>query len=164
MNAPGTTEALGGALHHWCEILEALRLTLVEDRPSPGLSALGDGLADGADAVIGWLREAEANLAGANARTEVPRLVGRAVRCQGETLFGPAYQIQLERLARAGGAPWAAWVRAVRGAAEPLWGCAEATVQQLGASPPARSPDLLSHTTYHSTHFAHSDTIHPSAE
>jgi hypothetical protein len=150
---------LAAALRQWCELLESLRIALAEDRPSPGLSALGDGLADATDEVLGWLHEAEQTLKQPNSQRTVAQLVSRAIQRQGDTLFSAANQTQLDRTARLGGAPWNAWVRAVRSSAEPLWQSAAAAVAQLADPVPVGSD--LSHTTYHATHFVHSDTSHP---
>ena len=163
MTPPGTevsTNALHDALRSWCEALEALRITLTEDRPKPGLSALGDGLADATDEVTGWLLEADACRALPDSPRETPRLIARALRTQGEKLFGSVHHAQLERLARTGGAAWHAWVTAVRCALDPLWARAEDTVRHLGAlSPP---PEPTTHTTSHTTHIRTSDTFNPS--
>jgi len=153
------TAQVAAALRQWCELLENLRIALAEDRPAPGLSALGDGLADATDEVLGWLREAEQALQQPDGRRTAAPLVGRAIQRQGDTLFSAANQTQLDRTARLGGAPWNAWVRAVRSSAEPLWRSAAAVVGQL-AEPAAHASDV-SHTTYHSTHFVQSDTSHP---
>jgi hypothetical protein len=164
MNAPGTDiSGLRDSLRAWCEALEALRLTLTEDRPPPGDSALADGLADATDDVIGWLKEAEAGLASAEHARSAPWLIARAVRRQGDALFGHAHHAQLERLARTGGAPWLAWVRAIHAASEPLWARAETTLQHLGGAP-ASARDPFSHTTYRQTHFCNTDTLNPSAQ
>jgi hypothetical protein len=166
MNSPGTdipAATLREALHSWGETLETLRITLTEDRPAPGLSALADGLADATDEAIGWLQEADARLAapGAGAAREMPRLVARALRIQGDRLFGSSHQAQLERLARSGGGPWHAWVTAIRQASEPLWARAEDAVKHLAASggPP---PEPFAHTTYLTTNIRNTDTLNPS--
>lgn len=167
MKTPLAEPAIVGlreSLHRWCEALEALRIALTEDRPPPGHSALGDGLADATDEVIGWLREAEAALARSEGAREAPQLIARAVRRQGDALFGNQHQAQLERLARTGGAPWQAWVRALQATAAPLWLCAAETVRHLGGCAVAPPNEAVSHTTYHQTHLCNSDTIHPPAE
>ena len=163
MSSPGTdrSAALREALHRWCEALEGLRITLTEDRPAPGFSALADRLGDATDEVSGWLQEAEAGLALPDADQTIPRLVSRALRTQGDVLFGCLHQAQLDRLARTGGPSWHGWVTAVRAAAEPLWGRAEETIKQLTA-PSLHPLEPLSHTTYHTTHIRHSETINPS--
>jgi hypothetical protein len=165
MNVSGNELTAAGfrdALHRWTETLEALRITLTEDRPVPGDSALADGLADATDDIVGWLKEAEASLGIVDGLQQAPRLLAHALRRQGEALFGSLYQAQLERLARSRGPEWQSWVRAVRATSEPLWARAADAVQQLGPARAPRLPDSLSHTTYHSTHFTHSDTINPS--
>lgn len=165
MNPAGSDSATPGlrdALHAWCETLEALRLTLTEDRPAPGHSALGDGLADATDDVIGWLEEAAASCASAEGARESTRLVARALRVQGDKLFGSAHQVLLDRLARTGGAAWHAWVTAVRCSAEPLWARAEDVVRLLSASACSAPPEPLTHTSYYVTHLQKSETFNPS--
>lgn len=165
MNATGSDSAhaqLRDAVHRWSEALEALRLTLSEDRPVPGDSALADGLADATDDVVGWLKETEAGLAGSEGTPEAARLIARAIRRQGDTLFSRETHAQLDRLARVGGPRWLAWVRAVRGASDPLWSLAEEVVRRLSVvAGPTRDP--FSHTTYRQTHFCNTDTPTTSA-
>jgi|GEM_PF-6127576 len=130
------TESLCQALRQWCEALEALRITASEDQPAPGESALADHLADDADEVIGWLSEATAALERSENYTEAHRLVGRALRKQGEALFGCVRQVHLEQLARGPQAHWRGWVSAVRSALEPLWERSEEVVTRLALSSP----------------------------
>ena len=125
------TESLRLALRQWCEALDALRITVQEDQPAPGELALADRMADDTDEVIGWLSEASAGLDGANDFSDAHRLVGRALRKQGESLFGCVRQIHLEQLARGADLRWRAWVSAVRSALEPLWLRSEDVVTRL---------------------------------
>lgn len=156
-------DALRSALRSWCETLEALRITLVEDRPQPGHSALADGLADATDDVIGWLKEAETSVRMHADANEASRLVARAIRRQGETLFSGANYLQLARLARVSGGPWHGWVSAIRAACAPLWARTEDAVRQLPAASALRVPEL-SHTTYHTTHIRKPDTTNSSTQ
>lgn len=162
MNAPGAdpaAAALCDALRAWCEALEALRLTLTEDRPAPGDSALADGLADAADEVIGWLQEAAAQRASVDGACESARLVARAMRTQGDKLFGRAHQLQLDQIARTRGRSWRAWVTAVHRAAEPLWARTEQVVKLLGGGASPAALTASSHTTYAANHSPKSETF-----
>lgn len=135
-------EPLRQALRQWCEALETLRLTVAEDRPAPGDSALADRLADDTDEVIGWLSEAIAGLERPDEFDDAPRLVGRALRTQGEALFGCVRQAHLEQLARGPDGRWRAWVSAVRSSLEPLWARSEEVVTRLALPPPPSSPSV----------------------
>ena len=135
-----TTESLRVALRQWCEALETLRITVAEDQPSPGESALADHMADDTDEVIGWVNEATASLGDSGDSREVHRLVGRALRNQGESLFGCVRHAHLEQLARGPDGPWRAWVSAVRSALEPLWSRTEDVVTRLALTLPTPTP------------------------
>lgn len=135
------TESLCLAVRQWCEALEALRITAAEDQPAPGESALADRLADDTDEVIGWLSEAIAGLERSENSTEAHRLIARALRKQGDALFGCVRQAHLEQLARGPDGRWRAWVSAVRSALDPLWARSEEVVTQLALpAPPSPAP------------------------
>jgi hypothetical protein len=147
------------ALLRWCDALDAFRITATEDRPEPRDSALADRMADAADEVIGWLREAHAGLQSGEAAEKTGRLVGLAILRQGKALFDPTIHMQLDWLSRSGGPGWQAWVHACHLATEPLWSCAEEAVRFL-VSPPGSMipPKPETHTTVFNTSFTKTDS------
>ena len=156
------TESLCQALRQWCEALEILRITVAEDRPSPGESALADRMADDTDEVIGWLSEATAGLERSEDFFEAHRLVGRALRKQGDALFGCLRHAHLEQLARGPDGRWRAWVSAVRSALEPLWSRSEDVVTLLACSAPRPAAPSVSRPSQRGNLFQDKPTLNQS--
>lgn len=134
----GAAPAIAGLWDHLHEVREALlalRLTAVEDRPAEGDTLAAERIADELEAACAEMQAAvdaldrlrDARPHAAEVLGETHRHLQTAAHLYWLTFVPRRRQRELQRLARTGGEPWAAWTHA-------LWSAAENVTAAFGSA------------------------------